>query len=112
MDSVRFSYGEFRDYHRGLGSVAEDVVVRLCIADYPVIKYANPERGEDGGARRPDGPRRPFINQSMTARELPEDDVLMRHNLFSLQSQDEVLKVTRNEEKKPGWSTRGVRIKK
>ena len=47
MESVRFLYGEFRDYHRGLGGVADDVVVRMCIADYPVIKYANPERGED-----------------------------------------------------------------
>ena len=32
-------------------------------------------------------------------------------NRPSLTTQDEVLKVTRNEEKKPGWSTRGVRIK-
>ena len=79
MDSVRFSYDEFREYHRSLGRIADDVVVRMCIADYPAIKFANPERR--AGV---DGERRPFINQSMTARELPEDDELMRHALFSL----------------------------
>jgi hypothetical protein len=69
-ETVRFSYGQFREYYCGLGSVAADIVVRDYKANYAAIKYMG------------DGQQRPFLNRGMTARELSADDPLRLHGLF------------------------------
>ena len=77
--SVRFSYGEFREHYIELGDVTGDVVARLYTADYPVMKYTTATPG-----RAAEAELRPFLHRGMTARSLPPDDPLGRHELFSL----------------------------
>ena len=72
---LQFKYSSFWEHYCGIGEVADDVFVRMYTADYLAMKYEDRARAAE---------MRPFMNRGMTARRLPPDDPLRRHDLFRL----------------------------